>query len=64
MTERNLREDRIDIQFRDNDFISILQKWKRCCKSLNGGQTGRLKMLITEDFKKIKHQAIDELEKI
>lgn len=61
---RNLREDRIDVLFRDSKFIETLKKWKQCCKSLNGGQTERLQHLITEDLKKIKNLAMAELEKI
>ena len=61
---RNLRGDRIDVQFRDSKFIETLKKWKVFCNSLDGGQTQRLKVLINEDMKKIKGEVLNKLEKM
>jgi len=63
MGEKNFKNDRIDVLFRDNKFQEILSKWKECCKRF-GGQTARLKYLITFDLKKIKEDIKNEVDKI
>jgi len=57
MGEFNLRDfsrNRIDVQFKDERFTDTLQKWKRCCELIEGGQTARLIILINEDLKKLR----------
>lgn len=63
MEDKNLRNDRIDVIFRDSKFQEILSKWKSCCERY-GGQTARLKYLINLDLKKIKEDIKNEVDKI
>ena len=61
---RNVRGDRLDIQFRDYNFVEVLKKWKLLCNSLEGGQTSRIMKLIEDDIKKLKTDVLNNLEKI
>lgn len=59
---RNIRDDRIAVQFNDGRFIEILKKWKFYCNGIDGGQTARLMIIITEDLKKIKQEVLKKYE--
>lgn len=57
-----VREDRIDVEFKDEKFIDTLKRWKDLCKSC-GGQTKRLQILISQDINKIKDDAKKDIDK-
>lgn len=59
---RNVRDDRIAIQFNDKRFIEILKKWKFYCNGYEGGQTARLMVVIEEDLKKIKSEVMKKMD--
>ena len=58
-----LRNDRIDVCFKEKDFLDVLQRWKDCCKFIEGGQAKRLIKIIKEDIKKLKVEVMNQLEK-
>jgi hypothetical protein len=60
MGEMDLSNDRIDVRFKDKKFLQILMKWKELCKQY-GGQTERLKYLISIDINKIKEDIIKKV---
>jgi len=55
-----ITNDRITLKFYDKQFWETLDKWKKLCKFLKGGQTERIMKIISEDLPNLKKEIADK----